>query len=66
MNKATKYHKKESCNVCRGVNDVEPTATDEYTICEANTVCRDCGHKDFWAYGFFESMQDIECKCETY
>jgi hypothetical protein len=42
------------------------TIYSEGKMCEARTKCTVCGHEDYWAYGFFESMQHIESKCEKY
>ena len=33
--------------------------------CEAETECQDCGHKDYWVYGWFESGREIESKAKT-
>ena len=60
------YHVIDSCNACGGDNEVKVKDTINYHICEAETVCSDCGHQDYWAYGFFESSQDIESKCDKY
>ena len=61
------YHCMSSCNKCGGPNEVKPTdVLDGHTICEADTVCSDCGFKDSWAYGFFMSGSYMESKCGTY
>jgi hypothetical protein len=60
------YHCYDSCNKCGGVNELIKPIYEECGIIETTTKCKDCGFDDFWAYGFFESMQTIECKCQTY
>ena len=61
-----KYHNPDSCNKCKGKNDVDITAFDEGHMSEAKTECLDCGFNDFWAYGFFESGEDMGTNCKTY
>lgn len=60
------YHVLESCNACGGVNSVAVKDTINHHVCEAETKCWDCGHEDYWAYGFFESGQHLESKCDKY
>ena len=60
------YHVVDSCNACRGINSVVVKDTINNHVCEADTKCSICGHEDYWAYGFFESSQHIESKCEKY
>ena len=61
------YHCVGSCNKCKGSNSVEITDTlDGHTVLEAKTACSDCGFEDYWAYGWFESGQDMISKCEKY
>ena len=63
----TKYHCYQSCNSCSGTNSIKVIdSINGVLLCEAETICDKCGHKDYWAYGFFESMSDIESKCKTY
>jgi len=62
----TKYHSLDSCNKCGGENDWDEVTTDGGHVSEANTKCNDCGFTDYWAYGFFESSQEMESKCATY
>lgn len=64
--KPVEYHCYDSCNKCRGANDVTTVDTTNYQISECRTKCKDCGFEDYWAYGFFESSQDMESKCQTY
>ena len=62
-----KYHRPDSCNRCSGKNSYKITSyLDGVTMLECKTVCTVCGFTDYWAHGFFESSQDIECKCKTY
>ncbi len=65
-NDPVKYHCYDSCNACGEVNEVEAKALDGVHIEEAKTKCKSCGHDDYWAYGFFESSQEMESKCKTY
>ena len=60
------YHVKESCNNCAGSNELINPSHDEAGVYETCTKCRDCGHTDYWAYGFFESGQRMVSKCKTY
>ena len=62
-----KYHVKESCNYCGGLNEVtDITDSFEGYIHECETKCKDCGKHDYWATGHFMSSQMIEGKCKTY
>ena len=54
-----KYHDLYSCNKCGKNNKITVKDYIEGIICEASTVCLNCGFKDYWAYGFFESMDHI-------
>ena len=60
------YDNPNSCNRCGGENIVNQTDSIEYTMCEAETECKDCGFKDYWAYGHFESGAEIVSKCKKY
>ena len=66
--KSTQYHEPTSCNKCGGerCNDIKQTDHIDCRMSECETTCRKCGHKDYWAYGWFESGQYIESKCKTY
>lgn len=63
-----KYHNMNSCNACGhpSSNSVIVVDTISSYISEARTACQVCGHEDYWAYGFFESSQDMESKCLKY
>lgn len=50
-----KYDNMYVCIKCSGSNDVKTVTTDGGYTSEAETYCMDCGHKDYWAYGFFNS-----------
>ena len=39
---------------------------DGHTMLEAKTICSECGFEDYWAYGWFESGQDMISNCEKY
>lgn len=61
------YHCKETCNKCGGPNDLVVTADHEgAVICEAETTCKKCGHRDYWAYGHFMSAADGLDACSKY
>jgi hypothetical protein len=63
----TEYHEPSSCNACGiGVNKLKVTQSDAGYVSEAETVCQSCGHTDYWAYGFFESGQDMVSNCKKY
>ena len=64
--KEPKYDVMYSCNQCGGNNEVATRSAMEGHICEASTVCRDCGFEDYWAYGHFESGAEIIGKCRKY
>jgi len=59
------FHCVDSCNKCSKENDVEVIGT-IYEVSEARTVCKECGHIDYWSYGYFESSEHMESKCKTY
>ena len=61
-----KYHCIDSCNSCGGANRALIPSIDEGGIYESKTKCDDCGFTDYWAYGFYESSQNIISKCKTY
>ena len=65
-NEPVKYHCIESCNACGGANEIISPSYEECHLIESKTKCLTCGHSDYWAYGFFESSQEIESKCQTY
>lgn len=49
------YESVDTCPACSGNNYVYIRDMLNYTICEAETTCKQCGHKDYYAYGFYES-----------
>ena len=62
-----RYHVLGSCNYCGSLNtDVTATARDNGLVSEARQYCYSCGFEDYWSYGFYESGQDMEGKCEKY
>jgi hypothetical protein len=61
-----RYHCPDSCNICGGVNEVTVRDSIDYRPIEMSTVCKNCGHEDYWAYGFFESGQHMVSKCRKY
>lgn len=61
------YHEPTSCNKCgTGINKLTIRQTDGGYVSEAETVCEACGHCDYWAYGFFESGQEMVSNCKKY
>jgi hypothetical protein len=62
----SEYHKPESCNRCRGVNEVISVSSENGVMSEGKTKCSKCGFEDYWAYGYFESGNEAESKCEKY
>lgn len=65
-NTKTTYHLETSCNKCSGRNEVTVLDSQEGHLHEAKTKCIDCGHEDYWYYGFFESSQHMESNCKMY
>lgn len=51
--KKVEYGDYYTCPKCENKNSVKITNTIESTICECVTTCNICGHKDYWAYGFY-------------
>ena len=48
------YHNKAVCPMCYGANELTvKDHIDGTLIMEAATKCRECGHRDYWAYGHF-------------
>lgn len=60
------YHEPSSCNKCSGENQYLQAYFDEYLMVEVKTKCKDCGFDDYWAYGFFESSEDMVSNCKKY
>lgn len=65
-NETVKYHCYDSCNKCGEVNDYDVTDSLDGHMLECKAKCKECGFTDYWAHGFFESSQEMECKCKTY
>jgi uncharacterized protein with PIN domain len=61
-----RYDCMDSCNACGCENSVTVVDRIDYRPTETITVCKKCGHKDYWAYGHFESSQYIVSKCRKY
>lgn len=66
MKEKTEYHIPASCNKCGEINAVDWVSQIEGHLCEAKTKCESCGFQDYWAYGFFESSQEMKGKCKKY
>ncbi len=62
----TEYHCFDSCNACGGENELINPSYEGSFIHEVKTKCKECGHDDYWAYGYFESSCEIESKCKKY
>lgn len=62
----TTYHDPCTCNNCGDANDFRNPQYEESTLLETYTDCQNCGHKDYWAYGFFESGGDGYNSCRKY
>lgn len=60
------YHRKETCNNCGSLNETKQTDGEGGTVYECETKCTCCGFRDYWAHGFFASMQDGYDACEKY
>lgn len=60
----SEYHCKESCNKCAGKNKIEIVDNTDSHINECKTRCIDCGHADYWAYGYFESGTEMKSNCK--
>jgi len=62
----SEYHVITSCNKCAGYNEVDVCDSVGGGVSEATTECIDCGFKDFWAYGHFESGTEMVSNCQKY
>jgi len=56
------YDNKDKCTKCSGTNNINVIDTDSGYISECETTCSECDHKDYWAYGFFESKSEPRAK----
>ncbi len=54
----TIYDNKNICCKCGGRNSVKVKDQINHDICECETECEKCHHKDYWACGWFESRTD--------
>ena len=66
FNQKTTYQHKESCNKCSGTNTIKEVDSENGVVYEAETTCKDCGFRDYWATGFFQSGMDGYDKAKTY
>jgi len=64
--KRINYHNPNSCNNCRGPNELDERSSDNGILYEARTKCTRCGFEDYWAHGWFESGSEMVSNCETY
>lgn len=64
--KVITYHRKETCNNCGSLNETNQTDGEGGIVYECETKCTCCGFRDYWAHGFFASMQDGYDACDKY
>ena len=50
------YDDPNYCPKCEGHNKKHTIERVDMQPAEIETKCLECGHKDFWAYGFYESL----------
>ena len=64
----SKYQCPDSCNKCGGSNNelLNGNPFNPDSSGETATKCQDCGFEDYWAFGFFESSQEMVSKAKTY
>ena len=56
---SVEYDSPSSCNSCGALaNTIIIIDSVESIICECTTECKQCGFKDHWSYGFFESRME--------
>lgn len=62
------FHEKFSCNKCgKETNDIIKVKNSiNYDIAECETKCSNCGFKDYWAYGYFQSGAQGYDNCTKY
>lgn len=60
------YHNYSKCIKCQADNNVKVTDTlDGWLIMEAETECKKCGHKNYWAHGWFQEFEyEKECNAQ--
>lgn len=64
--KKVEYHNRNKCQKCGGVNNENVKDTINGHITEAETTCKSCGFKGYWAHGFFDTepsdMGEQQCR----
>ena len=55
---SVKYKSASCCPKCNEPNDMQVVEFAQSHVAEAYTVCRKCNHKDYFAYGFYESESE--------
>jgi len=56
-----KYDSPHTCNKCgKQTNEIKVTDSLNGYMHECKTTCTNCGFKDYWAHGFFESGQEMQ------
>ena len=55
-----------TCTKCGGENEYTIKDCSNYIVYRADTVCKKCGHKNYWGYIRYESARFIESKCEKF
>lgn len=61
-----RFHNPYSCNKCGKENEVACDPFNNEAPGETKTKCKECGHEDYWHYGFFESSEDGLDSCSKY
>lgn len=54
------YDDPNLCVKCGKLHTIVKQVHIESHMAEAETECHNCGHKDYWAYGWFQSLGDPE------
>lgn len=55
---APSYDNERICPLCEGQNDFKVVESINGLPCEIKTYCTECGHKDYWAYGWYEPKDE--------
>lgn len=52
------YDNERICSKCGGQNDYKVVESINLHPCETETHCTECGWKDYWSYGWYDSRVD--------
>ncbi|QHZ59791.1 hypothetical protein HWD03_gp127 [Alteromonas phage vB_AmeM_PT11-V22] len=55
---AVSYDNEHICPLCEGQNDCKVIDSVEGHPSEIETYCTNCGHRDYWSYGFYEPKDE--------